>query len=132
MFVKESELTNPPGYMGRMYGTEYEASFAAAKIDDDVPCAVCQVSAAATLMIPAKTSCPSAWSVQYHGYLMSGHYGHPSATQYICVDHHPEYFEGRRTNLNGNLLYGVRTVCGSLPCPPYENNRLLPCVVCSK
>ena len=132
-FVTEGDLTNNPStYLGQMWGAEYQASFSSAKVDDDVPCAVCQVSAAATLMIPAKTTCPSGWSIQYHGYLVSGHYGHDAPSQYICLAQHPEYFEGRRANSNGKLIYGVRTVCGSLPCPPYENNRLLPCAVCSK
>ena len=32
----------------------------------------------------------------------------------------------------GMLLYVVQTVCGSLPCVPYADDRDLLCVVCSR
>ena len=131
-FIPDSELTMLQGYAGHMYGGRVRVFIYYSENDDKVPCSVCHVSAATTIMIPAKTTCPSGWSVQYHGFLISGHYDHAAASQFICLNQHPEYFEGRRSNLNGKLIYGVRTVCGSLPCPPYENNRLLPCVVCSQ
>ena len=125
----------PTGYSGSMYGTEYDETFSQsqARRDDDVPCAVCQAkSAISVMMIPAKTTCPVGWTVQYSGFLGAGYYGHPAASQYICVDKHPDHFEGGGANLNGKLIYSVRGFCGSLPCPPYQNNRILPCVVCSQ
>jgi hypothetical protein len=83
-------------------------------------------------MIPGKSSCPSGWRKQYSGYLCANYYGHPAASEYACVDDDPQYFEGRRQNLDGKLFYPAVAVCGSLPCPPYENSKYLKCVVCSK
>ena len=120
---------------GSLYGSEYQFSYRNIAIDDDVPCASCLLThASSVIMIPAKTTCPSGWTVQYNGVLTSGtnwdnHYG----TEYLCVDGNPEYMtEGARMkDYNGNLFYPVRAVCGSLPCPPYTNHQLVSCVVCS-
>jgi hypothetical protein len=30
------------------------------------------------------------------------------------------------------LFYPVKTQCGSLPCPPYINDKYVTCVVCTK
>lgn len=58
--------------------------------------------------------------------------GHPAAGEYICVDANPEAIPHGSENKNGNVLYLVEAVCGSLPCLPYVNGRELACVVCSK
>ncbi|KAJ7350109.1 hypothetical protein OS493_038395 [Desmophyllum pertusum] len=60
-----------------IYGTEYEVSgynpFKNNLHDHDAPCAVCYVKSRATqLMIPARNDCPSGWTKEYYGYLMSG------------------------------------------------------------
>ena len=40
---------------------------------DKLPCAVCLATTrVATLMIPAKWSCPTNWTMEYRGYLMGG------------------------------------------------------------
>jgi len=86
-----------------------------------------------TMMIPARTACYSGWTEAYYGVLSSGYYGHPAATQYVCVDHSPQAsFDGNNINNDGKLFYSVRAKCGSLKCPPYEENKLLSCVVCLK
>ena len=42
--------------------------------DHNAPCAVCHVSTrVAVLMIPAWRHCPSQWTLEYTGYLMSEH-----------------------------------------------------------
>ena len=41
-------------------------------------------------MIPAKTQCPTNWTTEYVGYLMSGVKSHPLPTEYQCVDKNPE------------------------------------------
>ncbi|XP_055996389.1 uncharacterized protein LOC125683218 isoform X2 [Ostrea edulis] len=124
---------NDPSVSGSIFGAEYEFTYRNIAIDDDVPCAVCVVSNAA-LMVPAKTSCPVGWTVQYIGVLTSGsdysgHYG----TDYLCLDENPEYMtEGARMhNYDGKLFYPVHAECGSLPCPPYKSKQLISCVVCS-
>jgi len=63
---------------------------------------------------------------------MSGHYGHASAIEYICVDRHPETAKGSSGgDQNGNLLYMVEATCGALKCPPYHKDKEVTCVVCS-
>ena len=40
--------------------------------NQNVPCAVCYTSTrAAMIMVPAKTQCPSSWTREYYGYLMT-------------------------------------------------------------
>ncbi|XP_069112473.1 uncharacterized protein [Argopecten irradians] len=129
---KEIEHYNP----AYMYGAEYEDAllFGMPNQDEDVPCAVCRSTMHSTsLMIPAREQCYSGWTEGYHGVLSSGSVGSPSPTQYVCVDEHPQALTGGGiTNSEGRLLYQVRTVCGSLQCPPYEDDKVLSCVVCLK
>ena len=120
-------------YVARVWGAEYQFSYGNAKVDDDVPCATCLDTKAVTfMMIPGKSSCPAGWRKQYSGHLCANHYAHPAASEYACVDDDPQYFEGRRQNSDGKLFYPAVTVCGSLPCPPYENSKYLKCVICTK
>ena len=61
----------------------------------NVPCAVCMaVSRCSLLMIPAKTQCPTSWTREYVGYLMSGAHNHALPTTYECVDKDPESVPG--------------------------------------
>ncbi|VDH90187.1 Hypothetical predicted protein [Mytilus galloprovincialis] len=116
-----------------IYGTEYEETFfGAGAADEDAPCAVCRSHYTyASIMIPGRKSCYSGWKLEYHGYLASNHYGY-KASSYICVDNKPEFLQGGKSNQNGNLLFATATKCGSLPCPPYDDNFAVYCVVCSK
>ena len=57
------------------------------KLNHYIPCAVCYTSTKVVkLMIPAKTVCPTSWTVEYVGYLMAGYYGHKRNVVYECVD----------------------------------------------
>ena len=114
-----------------IWGSEYQFGYRHVSTNDDAPCAVCQVQSTSTLMVPAKRSCPSGWSMEYNGILVAGA-SDEFAFEYICIDENPEYFEGTRGhNDNGLTLHPVRARCGSLPCPPYTENQFIPCVVCS-
>ena len=124
---------------GRVYGTEYEVSgnngnpFDRNLHDHDAPCAVCFVkSRGSMLMMPARNDCPSGWTEEYHGYLMTEHHGHKHSREFICIDGNPEYVHGSKDNKDGALLYPVEGVCGSLPCLPYVAGRELTCAVCTK
>ena len=125
------------GY-SNMYGTEYQLSghhnmFPKKLHNHDAPCAVCHTeSRGSHLMIPARNVCPSGWTLEYKGYLMSAHHGHKGRTQFICVDGNAEGTTGSQSGQNGALLYFVESSCGSLPCPPYGNAKELTCVVCTK
>lgn len=97
-----------------------------------MPCVVCRVrTATTTVMIPGRKSCYSGWNIEYTGLLASG-YQNYSPSSYICVDIHPEFIPSGQDNKNGHLFYVVGYKCGSLPCPPYHDNRVAYCVVCSK
>ncbi|XP_061179344.1 uncharacterized protein LOC133187967 [Saccostrea echinata] len=112
---------------GYLYGAEYQMTMQRVRISEDVPCAVCRVKmASSSIMIPGKRSCPPFWQKQYssdrHIY---------QSTEYLCLDDDPDSIEGSRRDDNGRLFYPVKTICGSLPCPPYENGASVSCVVCS-
>ena len=82
-------------------------------------------------MIPAKYTCPSGWTREYYGYLMSSYSGHQH-TQYTFMD-----VALKPANWllvaddNGLLFYFVEGRCGSLPCPPYDETKELSCAVCT-
>ncbi|KAI8520392.1 hypothetical protein Bbelb_001460 [Branchiostoma belcheri] len=126
------------GYKAFMYGAEYQlhSNFpfgSTALLDDDVPCAVCYVpTRGSKLMIPARNTCYSGWTREYHGYLMAQYYNHNSPKEYVCVDEQPEVMQGGHADQNGALFYPVEARCGSLPCPNYVEGRELTCVVCTK
>ncbi|KAK7112251.1 short-chain collagen C4-like [Littorina saxatilis] len=125
----EYDNTTKPVYYGYLYGAEYE--YIGDNHDHDVPCSVCVAPKATTIMVPARITCPEGWTAQYSGHLVSEYYGR-AATEYLCLDGSPEVEVGGEPNKNGFLLYLVLTKCGSLPCPPYKDNLVTTCVVCSK
>lgn len=120
-----------------VYGGEYEFSgrskafFGQDLYDQDVPCSVCRSTRANAMMIPARNKCHDGWTLEYHGYLVGGHYGHAGATEFICIDSQPEMIDGGGPGHDGKLFYFAEAVCGSLKCPPYVSGRELTCAVCS-
>ena len=100
----------------------------------DVPCAVCHVSdRTAVYMVPAKYTCPTGWTREYYGYLMSSYYGSDRhRIQFTCVDTAFKSVPGSSANNDGLVFYFVEGRCGSLPCPPYDNTRELSCAICTK
>ncbi|OWF47376.1 hypothetical protein KP79_PYT26185 [Mizuhopecten yessoensis] len=121
-------------YPGFIYGAEIQRGydlFGLPQNDEDVSCAVCRNSVHATsVMIPGRTTCFPGWVEAYSGFIVAGYPDHPSNTDYICMDGHPQPVPGGQGDDDGVLLRPVVTKCGSLPCPPYENDKLVPCVVC--
>ena len=100
----------------------------------NVPCAVCYVAnRSVSVMIPAKTHCPTHWTLEYIGFLMSGHYIFHSRKMYECVDKDPESVPGLDSSSNPRaLFYLVEPYCNGLSCPPYEAEKELTCVVCTR
>ncbi|XP_021344443.1 short-chain collagen C4-like, partial [Mizuhopecten yessoensis] len=118
-----------------IYGAEFEeyAMFGLPHQDEDVACAVCRHSDHSTVtMIPARTSCYPGWTEAYGGLLVAGYPTQHAATEYICMDGQPTSILGGNKNDNGKLFYAVSTKCGSLQCPPYDNDQIVSCVVCMK
>nr|KAG5693634.1 hypothetical protein BaRGS_014654 [Batillaria attramentaria] len=121
-----------PAYVARLYGAEYETYDGVTQNKDPV-CAVCRSPRPTSVMMPGTNACPQGWTVEYHGFLMSDRHGRSNgASEFICVDSQLESRPGTDANLNGKLLYFTVTVCGSLPCGPYVNNKVVTCAVCSK
>ena len=119
---------------GYMYGAEYQDTnrLVANSGDTDVPCAVCYVPTRNVLyMMPAKYTCPSGWTREYFGYLMSERHSH-HRSQFSCVDYSLKPVTGSSYNHDGFLFFSIEGVCGSLPCPPYNRNKELSCAVCTK
>ena len=117
-----------------MYGVEYESTMSglSSLTNDNVPCAVCYVATrSAVLMIPAMISCPSNWTMEYTGYIMSEHYTASSST-FECVDKTPEPIPGSYADNGGGWFYFVEGNCNGLPCPHYDPQKELTCAVCTK
>ena len=117
-------------YTGYLYGMEYQAI--SGHHDQDVPCSVCRAPQSTTIMVPATRTCPPGWTTQYGGILVSGYYQHSAASEYLCLDGEPEDMSNGQANKDGSTIYYTLTRCGSLPCPPYSNDQVVTCVVCSK
>ena len=67
---------------------------------------------------------------------MTEHHTHTHPMTYECVDKNPEYISGQSANTDGALFYFVIPDCSGTGtighCPPYDSNKQLTCVVCSK
>ena len=69
----QTDATN--GHASKVYGAEYEGALQGTH-GRHVPCAVCFMYARPTvMMIPAKYRCPSTWTREYYGYLMTEYKG---------------------------------------------------------
>ena len=128
-------LTEKNGVQGAspLHGAEYEDSVPLRHLNNhNVPCAVCFVSTrAAMLMIPAKTQCPTSWTLEYMGYLMTEYYNH-HRRMFACVDKDSESVPGGDGSQNGALFYHVEATCNGILCPPYDTEHELTCAVCTK
>ena len=121
-----------------IHESEYEGPIIGAG-NHNVPCAVCFASTrGVVLMIPAWTSCPTGWTREYYGYLMtesSTLYGRTGRgrTAYECIDKDQESIPGSQANQDGNVFYHIEASCATgLPCPPYNDYKELTCAVCTK
>ena len=119
-----------------LYGTEYRTHppHPLRSVEfHNVPCAVCYTATRDTVvMIPANLHCPTHWTVEYTGYLMSAYYSHHRST-YECVDKDPESVSGLDARNEDNaFFYHVEPNCAGLSCPPYDAQKELACVVCSR
>ena len=120
-----------------MYGAEYAVSdfnpFKKPLNNYDAPCAVCYVeSRGCQLMIPARYACPSGWTREYWGYLMTKSFSSKGNADFICVDEDAEYVPFTHGAQGGVKLTPVQGACYVLPCGCYVEGRQLTCAVCTK
>ena len=80
-------------YVAQPHGSEYEFSYGNVFKNDDVSCAVCHVTVATSVVIiPAKSSCPRDWNMQYKGYLVTNaDVSDWHAFDFVCLHHDAEY-----------------------------------------
>ena len=83
------------------------------------------------VMLPAKTQCPSSWTLEYNGYLMTNHRYH-NRGMFECMDGNPEAVPGSGANVAAVLFYHTEAGCNGLSCPPYDPEKDLACAVCTK
>ena len=100
----------------------------------NVPCALCYVpTRSVAVMIPAKTQCPTNWTLEYIGYLMSESYSYNGRAMYECVDRDPESVPRLNSGSNPTAFFQlVEPYCNGLSCPPYEAEKELTCAVCTR
>ena len=123
-------------YPSVIHGVEYELLVGPLtnSTEYNAPCAVCFIpTRAAVIMVPAKTVCPSSWTREYYGYLTTNYDIHHRSS-YTCLDINPEGVPGSGASVDTGtaFFYYTITTCSGLSCPPYENNRILSCAVCTK
>lgn len=83
-------LNNNRASSSFIHGSEYQYTYRIVAVDDDVPCAVCDVAhVSSVIMIPAKMICPAGWSIEYARVLTAAtglrNYG-LATKEYLCVD----------------------------------------------
>jgi N-acetylated-alpha-linked acidic dipeptidase len=124
-------------YFSRLVPAEYEQPVRNNGHNYNAPCAVCYTTRSDTMMIPARTSCYSGWTLEYTGYLVTESDGNKHSTKYICVDQNYEVLSGSAGHTHqATDLYHVEVDCSSgiIPCAFYQYNsfREITCSVCSK
>ena len=48
------------------------------------------------------------------------------------MDKDPEAVRGEAANTDGAVFYHTEAVCNGIDCPPYDPEKELTCVVCTK
>ena len=136
--MRRDPITGPSSdeNLVRIFGAQYSSSPVKAANSIDVPCAVCVTPRKLVLMIPGRNQCDDGWHTEYVGYL-AAETRLAMRTEYVCVDNEAEANpDGKSTTdrrYESVLLVPATTSCsGSLPCPPYENQKNVLCAVCSR
>ena len=131
-------LQYKPGVQGRstVVGGEYDTTVGSPLYgvsNHNPPCAVCMTTTRSSqIMIPGTYQCPTGWTREYYGYLMAGfnRSNRPTKT-FVCVDSNPESIPGSGADTDPAIMYHVEAGCNGLPCPPYDSQKELTCVVCT-
>ena len=138
-------LSYTPGVQdgrGYLYGTQYQTGGPhsadtgplSGVSQHNAPCAVCySATKEVSIMIPGQFSCPSSWSREYYGYLMSERHNYDHTGMFECFDSNPDRVPGEGSHQPHNIVYHVEARCNlGIACPPYVAGREVTCVVCSK
>ena len=118
----------------RLGPVEFHPSFSHGTVswNDNAPCAVCRTTRPTTIMIPATINCPSGWTREYYGYLMTSRSDQPKGS-FVCIDKFAQPYPGGRGHTpEAHDLFHVEAYCKVIRCPPYDDYKELTCAVCSK
>ena len=121
-----------------LYGVEYQRwpTSSPRALYDNMPCVVCYIATRSAMFVQqASYLCPSGWSREYYGYMISGAtIFDRQRTTTICVDANAEAVPGTGADTNPSfaLLLSVECTNSELPCSPYVDGRILSCAVCTK
>ena len=98
-----------------------------------LPCALCYTTTKSTsFMMPGRYTCPSGWSTEYSGYIMTEYTQNGRGRRdTICVDQDDEA-AATKSSAHPAMLYLMQATCIGLNCPPFNSQKPLTCVVCSK
>jgi hypothetical protein len=118
-----------------LYGVEYENQGAVGALaglhDYDLRCSVCyRQDTTISFWNWGSQTCPSGWTPEYTGYIVANHYTQYKS-EFVCMDGASEA-TGSNANSNGSLWYTTEYECGSLPCPPFVQNREATCSLCRR
>ena len=122
----------------RLYGTEYAIRGTSPAYSSvhrhDAPCSVCYTPSRGTkITVPGRTTCPTSWTKEYHGFLMTNaHHNGRGSRVSVCVDISPESVAGSAGANIKSGFYFIETTCTGIRCPPYYNGAEIACVVCTK
>ena len=101
----------------------------------DIPCALCYTTTKSTsFMLPGRYTCPSGWSTEYSGYIMTEWTGsnRGGRKDTVCMDQNAEDIKGTKGGAWPSVLYLLQASCDGFSCPPFDGNKPFTCVVCSK
>ena len=128
-----SGVTGYSPLTGVQYATASGQPFSSVD-DHNMPCAVCYTSSRVTvLMIPAKLTCPTNWTTEYTGYILTNYHSYNGRHLYECIDQAPESVPGLDAYDGNNArFWHVEATCNSLSCPPYDAEKEVTCVVCTR
>lgn len=129
-------------YIGAVKYKYWESDTQKAKTNHNgrVPCAACEAgdNRGSIITIPGKKHCPTDWSKEYSGYLVSEGtlWGDHYRTTFECLDENAQRVAGQTPADEAAMFFHVAVNChgkGSLAhCPPYQHGREISCVVCTK
>ena len=91
----------------------------------DVACAKCSTEGRGAIeLLPTTIECPSSWTKEYAGYLMTD----SGSSGFVCVDRSMEPHNSSNSVVTGPTLTHVVAALDS----KYNSSQVLSCVVCSK
>ena len=131
-------ITGQQSNRARLYGVKYSSIDSSSSLRNnrfyDLPCALCYTPSRSTsITIPGRRDCPSSWTKEYQGYLMTEHsLSNRNSRVPICVDVEAETVAGSSSRTFPSLLHFIETTCTGIQCPPYKNGAEISCVVCTK